>query len=88
MVGSVDVVQSNEPLDHPIIHPWIFLWDAMKDPVYNSKPRSLDDLKIAITTQFNDINSNKELCFRVRESVISRKTKCIEQNGWQFEHLL
>ena len=65
-----------------------FLWVAMKDPVYNNKPYSLDDRKMAITTQFNAINSNKELCTRVCESVISRITKCIEQNGWQFEHLL
>ena len=65
-----------------------FLWGAMKGPVYNSKPGSLDDLKMAITTRFNAINSNKELCARVCESVISRITKCIEQNVWQFEHLL
>ena len=60
----------------------------MKDPVYNSKPRSLDDFKMAIATQFDGNNSNKELCARVCESVISCMTKCIEQNGWPFEHLL
>ena len=32
-----------------------FLVGAMKDPVYNSKPHSLDDLKMAITMQFNAI---------------------------------
>ena len=32
-----------------------FLGGAMKDPVYNSKPRRLDDLKMAITTQFTAI---------------------------------
>ena len=41
---------------------------------------------MAITAQLNAINSNKELCARVCESVISRMVKCIEQNGWQFEH--
>ena len=60
----------------------------MKDSIYNSKPLSLDDLKMATTTQFSAINSNKELCVRVWESDISRMTKCIEQIGWQFEHLL
>ena len=60
----------------------------MKDQVYNSKPCRLDDLTMAITTQFNTINSNKELCIRVGESVISCMTKCIQQNGWQFEYLL
>ena len=60
----------------------------MKDPIYNSKPRSLNDLKMAITTQFNGINSNKELCARVCKSVISGMTKCIEQNNWLFEDLL
>ena len=65
-----------------------FLWGAMKDPVYNIKPHSLDDLKIAIMMQFNAINSNMELCTKVCESIISRMTKCIKQNGWQFEHSL
>ena len=37
-----------------------FLWSAMKDPVYNSKRHSLDDLKLAIGMQFNAINSYKE----------------------------
>ena len=60
----------------------------MKDPICNNKPRSLDDLKMAITVQFSVMNSNKELCVRVCESIISRMTKCIELNGWQFEHLL
>ena len=57
----------------------------MKNPVYNSNTRSLDDNKIAITTKLNAINSNKESCARVCESVISRMVKCIEQNGWDFE---
>jgi hypothetical protein len=60
----------------------------MKDPVYRCKPRNLDDLKNAITTQFNAIHSNKELCAKVCESVISRMNICIEQEGRQFEHLL
>ena len=67
-----------------------FLWGAKKDPVYNSKPHSLDDFKIAIMTHFNDINSNKELCTRVCEFVISSVTKCIQQNGWlniYYNHL-
>ena len=68
---------------------WVhILWHAMKVPVYNSKPYSLDDLKMAIMTQFNAINSNRELCARVCESIIFHMTKCIEQNGWQFECLL
>ena len=57
----------------------------MKDPVYNCKRCRLDDLKMAITTHFNAFNSNKELWVRVCELVISRMTKCIEQNSWQFE---
>ena len=53
----------------------------MKDPVYNSKPGSLDDIKMAIMTQLNAINSNKELCAIVCEFIISHMVKCIEQNG-------
>ena len=57
--GSISRYSTIEwALDHPILCPLIFLWGAMKDPVYNSKPHSLDDLKIAITTQFNAINLN------------------------------
>ena len=60
MVGSVDVVQSSGPLDHPIFNAHgFFLWGVMKDPVYNSEPHKLDDLKMAISTQFNALNSNR-----------------------------
>ena len=43
---------------------------------------------MAIMMQFNAINSHKELCARVCESIISRVAKCIKQNDWHFEHLL
>ena len=77
-----------DPRLHNLIPMDFFLQGAMKDPVYNSKPHSLNDFKMAITMQFNAVNSNKDLCTKVCESVISHMTKCIKQNGWQFDHLL
>ena len=54
-----------------------FSWGAVKDPVYNSKLRSLDNLKMEITTQFNAIYSIKELCARVYEFVISLRRNAL-----------
>ena len=56
--------------------------------MYNIKHHSLDDLEMAIKTQFIAINSIKELCVRVCEFTISNMTKSTEKNGWQFKHLL
>ena len=63
-----------------------FLWGAMKDVVYNSKLRSLDDLKRLLRRSLMQLTQTRSYA-PVCESVVSRMTKSNEQNGWQFEHL-
>lgn len=47
-----------------------FFGGTMKDSVYGSKSRSLDNIKTVITTKFNIVNSSKELWPQVPQSVI------------------
>ena len=60
VVRSVDAVKSSGPLDHPILRLWIFSCGCYERPSSQQQTRSLDDLKMIITTQFNANNSNKE----------------------------
>lgn len=62
-----------------------FLWGYLKDIVYKSKPRNLSSLKQSIISAFSTINS--DLCQKVCESVPDRLQRCIDADGYQFEHL-
>ena len=64
------------------------VWGMMKDPVYKTKPRTLDELKAAITNEFHTINGNKALCRKICNSVRSRMEACVAQEGLQFEQFL
>ena len=58
-----------------------FLWGVLKDRVYRRKPRSIEELKNAITTEISEINSN--LC----RLVTDRLRRFLAVEGQQFEHL-
>ena len=60
-----------------------FLWGVLKGRVYRRKPRSIEELKNAITTKISAINSNH--CQTVCRSVTLRR--CLAVEGQQFEHL-
>jgi hypothetical protein len=62
-----------------------FLWGYLKDIVYKSKPRTLSDLKQSIISAFSSLDS--DLCKKVCESVPERLQRCIDADGYQFEHL-
>ena len=68
-----------EPLDY-------FLCGHLKSVVYQNRPRNLDDLKDAITTECQRIST--ETLNRVKDSFIKRIDACINAEGEQFEHLL
>ena len=63
-----------------------FLWGYIKDRVYVTKPTTREDM----------INRIRDVCqtitpamlFNVRENIVKRIDKCIEQEGHIFEHLL
>ena len=63
-----------------------FLWGHRKSVVYQNRPRTLDDLKDAITTESQGIST--ETLNRVKDSFIKRIDACINAEGEQFEHLL
>ena len=63
-----------------------FLWGHRKSVVYQNRPRTLDDLKDAITTECQEIST--ETLNRVKDSFIKRIDACINAEGEQFEHLL
>lgn len=62
-----------------------FLWGVMKDRVYGRNPRSIEELKDAITTEISAIDVN--LCKTVCRSVTDRLRQCLAADGQQFEYL-
>ena len=57
----------------------------MKGKVFRAKPRTLSQLQASIKFEFEQINTNKELCRKICNSVLTRKEKCMAQEGGQFE---
>ncbi|XP_076316060.1 uncharacterized protein LOC143228684 isoform X1 [Tachypleus tridentatus] len=62
-----------------------FLWGFLKDKVYSTKRATIDELRVAIEEQCALIPD--EMVFDVCTSISSRYEMCLEQNGFQFEHL-
>jgi len=56
-----------------------FLWGYLKSRVYESKPRTLDELKDAIKTEIALIDEN--LLQRVHLNLLDRLSSCYEQDG-------
>ena len=63
--------------------PDFFVWGVIKDKVYGSRPRNLDELRTAITNAFLEIPNHmiESAC----RSVLERWEACIDANGSQFE---
>ena len=68
-----------EPLDY-------FLWEHLKSVIYQNRPRNLDDLKDAITTECQRIST--ETINRVKDSFTKSIDACSNAEGEQFEQLL
>ncbi|XP_076320494.1 uncharacterized protein LOC143230577 [Tachypleus tridentatus] len=62
-----------------------FLWGFLKDKVYSTKRATIDELRVAIEEQCALIPG--EMVFDVYTSISSCYEMCLEQNGFQFEHL-
>ena len=79
------------PIDWParfsdLTVPDFFLWGLLKNKVYGRNPRTMDDLKNAITEEIRSISL--DLVNKVCRPVLDRIKKCIEHDGHHFEHLL
>ncbi|XP_054449778.1 uncharacterized protein LOC129087027 [Pteronotus mesoamericanus] len=77
------------PLEWPdgspdLTPPDFFLWGVLKDLVYKTEPRNIDELKDRIQDKFADITI--ELCRKACLSVVGRVRECLAQDGQQFEH--
>lgn len=63
-----------------------YLWGYLKDNVYVNNPKTLDDLKSAITSCINSIS--KETLKNVSWNIVKRARLCASQDGKHFQHLL
>ncbi len=64
------------------------IWGLVKDWVFAHDLQTIDDLKNAISAEFNFITRNKALLRRMVDVNYSIYLKCIEQEGKHFKHLL
>uniref|UniRef100_UPI00358E2E41 uncharacterized protein n=1 Tax=Myxine glutinosa TaxID=7769 RepID=UPI00358E2E41 len=66
--------------------PNFYLWGFLKDHVYENRPQSISELKVAITQKIRAIR--KEECVRVIDNFARRLQVCLRRKGGHLEHLL
>jgi hypothetical protein len=66
--------------------PNFYLWGAAKSAVYRDRPRTLDELKTAMTAYIRNI-SQADLQ-KVFANKIKRVQACIDARGHHFQHRL
>lgn len=77
----------NWPARSPDITPLdFFLWGFIKSKVYKDPPTTVENMKERITASFRTVTP--QMLYNVRQSILRRARKCIEENGRHFEHLL
>ena len=75
------------PPRSPDLNPLDFyLWGSLKGKVYRNRPRTLAELKAAITDEVNQI-SEEELG-AVMDNLLKRIDVCIKEKGAHFQHLV
>lgn len=61
-----------------------FLWGLLKRIVYNSKPRTINQLKAAIVEHFRSIS--EDTLYKVSSDCLKRMLLCKQNNGGHFQH--
>ena len=79
-------VQEWSPHLPDLNHPDFNLWGFLKDNVYKNNPKSIAELKTAITHQIRGIQ--KEECVRVIDNFARRLQVCLQRKGRYIEHVL
>jgi len=75
------------PLRSPdLTKPDFFLWGHMKNNVYSSKPRNLEELRFNITNEIKKISV--ETLHKVCENMVNSVRLCLAMNGGYFQQLL
>ena len=64
-----------------------FFWGVVKDKVFEKRPKNVEEMKEFIRRACEEIDEDKELCAKVCLSVETRLQECIDNEGFQFEHL-
>ena len=65
--------------------PDFYMWGYLKERVYGNNPRTIPDLKAAITAAVSAIP--KEECGRVIENLAHRIQMCLQRQGTHLEHI-
>lgn len=87
--GRVISLKTNQPWPphSPDLNPPdFFLWGYLKDRVYTSKPRTIEELKSNITKEIKGIS--QETCKRVIQNFAVRIRECGNLQGGHMEHIL
>jgi len=74
------------PRSQDLTSPDFFLWSHLKNKVYRSNPKKLEELKSNIRNEIEKISS--ETLKNVSENMIKRVKLCLENNGQHFQHML
>ena len=74
------------PRSPDLTSPGFFLWIYLKDTVYRSNPRDLEQWMMNITRAIEEVNEGT--LRKVARNMVKRVDKCIEMNGHHFQHLL
>jgi hypothetical protein len=74
------------PRSPDLTPPDFYLWGAAKSAVYRDRPRTLNEIKTAITTYIGNI-SQADLQ-KVFVNKIKRVQDCMDDRGHHFQHLL
>ena len=76
-----------KPTSKVVNHPdTLFLPDSTNLQVYENRPQSIAELKVAITQKIRAVR--KEECIRVIDNFARRFQVCLQRNGGHLEHVL
>jgi hypothetical protein len=81
-----DLVQEQFPEKFPETPPDFYLWGTAKSAVYRDRPRTLNELKTAITVFIRNISQTD--LQKVFANKIKRVQACMDASGHHFQHLL
>lgn len=74
------------PRSPDLTSPDFFLWGYLKGRVYKNRPQTLDELKMNIATEIENISVN--ILNKVAANMVKRVRACVTEQGSHFEHLL
>jgi len=66
--------------------PDFFLWGYIKDRAYVSKPRTIGELKVAVSRAVKGVSL--AVCKTVVDNFVVRVHECLARNGSHFEHIM